>query len=265
MRICSIASGSSGNCVYIGSESTHLLIDCGVSGKKIEQGLNGIGLKPDDIDAVLVTHEHADHIKGLGVISRRYALPLYTSAKTFQAVLDTPGTGRIDEKLLHAICADRTFSIGDLQISPFRISHDAADPMGFRIRCGKKSAAVATDMGTYDSYIVEKLLGLDTILIESNHDVNMLEVGRYPYPLKQRILGDRGHLSNESAGALLNEILHDHMKHIILGHLSAENNYPALAYETVCCEVTRADTPYKAADFDIRVAKRDEPGNIIEW
>ena len=265
MRICSIASGSSGNCIYIGSDNTHILIDCGISGKRIEQGIHDIGLDVNDISAVLVTHEHTDHIKGLGVMSRRYGLNIYTSAKTYQAILRTPGIGEIDPALLGEIGADKPFQIGDLMIRPFRISHDAADPLGFRVQCGKRSTAVATDMGTFDEYTIRQLLDLDTILIESNHDVNMLEVGRYPYPLKRRILSDRGHLSNEAAGLLLNEILHDNMKHIILGHLSAENNYPALAYETVCCEVTRADTPYKAADFDIRVAKRDEPGHLIEW
>lgn len=265
MRICSIASGSSGNCIYIGSERTHILIDCGISGKRIEAGLDGIGLKASDLDAILVTHEHTDHISGLGVILRRYGLPVYATSGTFKAALKAPGIGRIDPGLHNNIRPDQTFTIGDLIIDPFHISHDAADPVGFRIGCGKKSAAIATDMGMFNDYIVQHLLNLDTILIESNHDVNMLEAGRYPYPLKQRILGEKGHLSNESAGLLLNEILHDDLKHIILGHLSAENNYPALAYETVCCEVTMADTPYKAADLDIRVAKRDEPGHPIEW
>lgn len=265
MRICSIASGSSGNCIYIGSERTHILIDCGISGKRVVQGLTDLGIDPSEIDAVLVTHEHSDHIKGLGVISRKYGLPVYTSEKTFKQTLKMPGIGEVDKDLLTAVTADKVFEIGDLQIYPFRISHDAADPLGYRVYCGKKSAAVATDMGTYDEYTIRQLLGLDTILLESNHDVNMLEVGRYPYPLKRRILSDRGHLSNVMAGNLLNEILHDEMKHIILGHLSAENNYPALAYETVCYEVTKGDNPYCAADFDISVAKRDEPGQVIEW
>ncbi len=265
MRICSIASGSSGNCIYAGSDNTHILIDCGISGKRIVQGLEDIGLKPEDIDAVLVTHEHTDHIKGLGVMSRKYGLPVYTSEKTFKAVKKTPGIGKMEEGLLHPVEADREFTIGDLVIRPFSTSHDAADPLAFRIHSGKRTFALATDMGTFDEYIIRHLLGLDVVFLESNHDVNMLEAGRYPYPLKKRILSDRGHLSNEAAATLLNEILHDDLKHIVLGHLSAENNYPALAYETVCCEVTRADTPYRAADFDIRVAKRDEPGHVIEW
>jgi len=265
MRICSIASGSSGNCIYVGSDDTHIIIDCGISGKRLVSGIQDMGLEMDDIDAVLVTHEHSDHIKGLGVISRKFGLPIYTAKKTFDAVLVSPGIGEIDASLLNEISPQKEFVIGDLNITPFSISHDAADPVGFRIGCGRKSCAVATDMGTFDSLIVSRLLNLDTVLLESNHDVNMLEAGRYPYPLKRRILSDRGHLSNEMAGHLLNEILHDDMKHIILGHLSAENNYPALAYETVCCEVTSSESPYRSSDFDIRVAKRDVPGDVIEW
>ena len=265
MRICSIASGSTGNCIYVGNGNTHLLIDCGISGKKIENGLNGIGLTSKDIDAVLVTHEHTDHVKGLGVIARKYGIPFYTCKKTKKAIFEMKELGEIDAGLFHDIEADKMFCLKDLAIEPFSISHDAADPVGFRINDGKKTMALATDMGTFDDYTVEHLKDLDTILLESNHDVRLLEVGRYPYPLKRRILSDKGHLSNELAGALLNEILHDNMKHIILGHLSAENNYPDLAYETVCCEVTRAHTPYKAADFDISVAKRDMPGNVYEW
>lgn len=265
MRICSIASGSSGNCIYVGSDDTHLLIDCGISGKRIEKGLNALGLSPKDIDAVLVTHEHADHINGLGVISRRYELPVYTTEATFKAAAGSKCVGEISGELLNAITPDRDFAVGDLKIHPFSTSHDAADPVGFRVSCGKSSMAVATDMGTFDEYTIRQLLGLDVLFLEANHDVNMLEVGRYPYPLKQRILSDKGHLSNEAAGHLLNEVLHDEVKHVFLGHLSAENNYPALAFETVCCEITRADTPYKAGDFDISVAKRDEPGMLFEW
>ncbi len=265
MRICSIASGSSGNCIYVGSDNTHIIIDCGISGKRILSGIHDLGLSVSDLSAVLVTHEHTDHVKGLGVISRRHGLPVVTTKKTFAAAQNAPGIGEIDSSLLKEIVPQKEFSIGDLKITPFSISHDAADPVGFRISDGKRSCAIATDMGTFDNTTVSNLLNLDTILLESNHDVNMLEAGRYPYPLKRRILSDLGHLSNEMAGQLLNEILHDDMKHIILGHLSAENNYPALAYETVCCEVTTSESPYRSSDFDIRVAKRDVPGDIIEW
>ena len=146
---------------------------------------------------------------------------------------------------------------------PFRIDHDAANPVAYRIQCERKSVAVATDMGHFDQYIIDHLQGLDAILLESNHDVNMLETGPYPYYLKRRILGDHGHLSNENAGRLLNYILHDNLKNILLGHLSKENNYEELAYETVKLEIEQGDHGYHSADFSIAVAKRDFMSEII--
>ena len=143
------------------------------------------------------------------------------------------------------------------------ISHDAADPVAYKIRQQEKNVAVMTDLGTYDDHIVEKLQNVDVLLLEANHDVRMLQAGAYPYPLKQRILGDKGHLSNERSGQLLGKVLHDHLKHIVLGHLSKENNYPELAYETVRLEVELGDNPYKGDDFPMFVAKRDEVSQKI--
>ena len=265
MELCSIASGSSGNCIYIGSDRTSVLIDAGISGKRIEAGLNEIDRKTEEIDAILLTHEHSDHIKGLGVLARRYGIPVYTTEGTLRAVKDMVTLGKIPEDLLHVIRADEDFEIGDLTVKPFRIYHDAADPVGYRIESGGKSAAVATDMGHYDDYIVEHLKKLDVLLLESNHDIHMLEVGRYPYYLKRRIMGDFGHLSNESAGQLLSACLHDDIRQIFLGHLSHENNYEALAYETVCAEVTMADTPYTSKDFRIAIAHRDVRSEAVEF
>lgn len=257
MNFCSITSGSSGNCIYVGSEKTSLLIDVGVSGKRIEAGLNTIDRTSKDIDGILITHEHSDHIKGLGVLARKYNIPIYATEGTIAAIKSISSLGRIDEQLYCPIEADHVFEISDLTISPFAISHDAAQPVAYRVEHGGSSVGVATDLGVYTDYTVEHLRNLDAVLIEANHDINMLQVGSYPYPLKQRILGNRGHLSNENAGRLLCEILHDRMKTIFLGHLSKENNYEELAYETVCAEVTLGDNPYRANDFPIMVAKRD--------
>ena len=145
----------------------------------------------------------------------------------------------------------------------FAISHDANEPSGYRIEQGGQSVAVATDLGIYDEYTVSKLQNLDAVLLEANHDIHMLEVGSYPYYLKQRVLGNRGHLSNELSGRLLCDILHENLKHVLLGHLSKENNYSELAYETVKMEVLLSDVPYKPGDFRMEVARRDMPSDII--
>ena len=263
MRMVSIASGSSGNCIYIGSDNTHLLVDAGISNKRIQEGLNDIGLTGSDVTGILVTHEHSDHIKGLGVLSRKYHLPIYGTKETLDEIAACKTLGTFDTGLLSPIEPDVDFQIGDLTLEPFSIHHDAANPVAYRVSHERKSVAVATDMGHYDQYVIDHLKDLDALLLEANHDVNMLETGPYPYYLKRRILGDHGHLSNENAGRLLNYILNDKLKYVLLGHLSKENNYEALAYETVRFEIDQGDTPYKAKDFPIEVAKRDEMSQII--
>lgn len=264
MRLCSIASGSSGNCIYVGSDATHLLVDAGISGKRIEEGLGSLNLSARDLDGILVTHEHIDHIGGLGVISRRYGIPIYATSGTIEEMKRCKSLGKVDEDLFCPIKADEKFCIKDLTVDPMRISHDAAQPVAYRIRYGEKKVGIATDLGVFNDYTVECLKGMDAVLLEANHDVNMLQVGPYPYYLKQRILGDRGHLSNENCGRLLSRILHDKLQTILLGHLSHENNLPELAYETVRVEVTLGDNPYKADDFPIQVAKRSEVSPIIQ-
>ncbi len=263
MELCSIASGSSGNCICVGSDNCHVLIDAGISGKRIEQGLNSIDLKTADMQGILITHEHIDHISGVGVLARKYGIPMYATEGTIDAVLNTKSVGKIDESLFQCITPGVDFTIGDLTIEPIHISHDAADPVAYKVKQEGKSAAVMTDLGTYDDNIIEKLKNLDVLLLEANHDVRMLQAGSYPYQLKRRILGDRGHLSNELSGQLLSELLHDDFKAIFLGHLSKENNYPELAYETVRLEVTLGDNPYKGEDFPIYVAKRDSVSEKI--
>ncbi len=263
MKLYSIASGSSGNCIYVGSETTHLLIDAGVSGKCIEAGLNGIGLKTAEMAGILVTHEHVDHIKALGVLARRYGLPMYATPGTVDFICSRQAIGKVDESLFRKIQPNVPFALGDLTITPLATSHDAAEPVSYVLRRGEKSAAVLTDLGMWDDNLVAKLQGLDVLLLEANHDVRMLQVGAYPYYLKQRILGEKGHLSNESAGQLLGRLLHDGFQKVLLGHLSKENNYPQLAYESVKMEITMGDNPYKGTDFPMEVARRDAPSALI--
>lgn len=263
MRLCSIASGSSGNCIYVGTDATHLLVDTGVSRKKTEEGLNALGLSLADIDGILITHEHADHINGLGVVTRKREIPIYATRGTIEQIKAASSLGEIPVELFQEIREDEAFIIKDIQVSPMQISHDAAQPVAYRFRHDKKSIGVVTDLGLYNDYTVECLKGLDALLLEANHDVRMLETGPYPYYLKQRIMGNKGHLSNELSGRLLARLLHDQLKAVVLGHLSKENNLAELAYETVRVEITMADNEFKGNDFPLSVAKRSEISETI--
>jgi len=264
MDIFSIGSGSSGNSICVGGDNSHILIDAGLSGKRIREGLNGKDLKPEELSGILITHEHADHVSGLGVMARRYGLPIYGTAGTIRAIRRNSSLGEIDDSLFHVVERDVDFAVGDLTVHPIHVSHDAADPVAYICTDGRKKIGVITDLGKYDDYTIGNLQDLSVIFLEANHDVNMLQVGPYPYPLKQRILSDSGHLSNETSGDLLGCILNDYVEHIFLGHLSAQNNYPELAYETVRQEVTLGENPYKASDFNITVARRNEPSERVE-
>ena len=263
MELCSIASGSSGNCICVGTDSSHVLVDAGISGKRIENGLNSIGLKTCEMEGILVTHEHMDHIAGLGVLARRYGLPIYGTKGTLDAVASSGTVGKIDPELFHAIVPEEEFEIGDMLVHPISVSHDAADPVAYILKKENKKIGVITDLGMYDESLIAKLQDMDVLLLEANHDVHMLQTGKYPYPLKQRILSDRGHLSNELSGQLLGRLLHDKFQAVLLGHLSQENNYEKLAYETVRLEVTMGENPYKGDDFPIYIASRREVSQVI--
>ena len=265
MELFSIASGSSGNCICVGNDDNHIMIDAGISGKAVEGGMNQMGFTTSDMDAILVTHEHADHIKGLGVVMRKYGLPVYATEKTIDAMIYGNMIGKVDTSLFRPIHAGDEFDIGSLHLKAMHISHDAADPVAYIFNDDKSRGAVVTDLGIYDGRTISELQGLDAILLEANHDIRMLELGPYPYPLKQRILSDHGHLSNELSGQLLCEILHDDLKHVLLGHLSGENNYPRLAYQAVVAEITLGDNPYKGSDFHIEVAPRGDISPRLEF
>ncbi len=255
MKLTSIASGSSGNCIYVGSDEANILVDAGISGKKIENGLKELSVEPKSLDGILVTHEHMDHVAGLGVMARRYHLPLYMTEKTAQAVCNIKSVGKIDHELFQVITPDCPFRIRDITIDATSIWHDAADPVCYTMESGGVRASIATDMGNYHEGIVEKLKGSDILFIEANHDINMLQVGPYPYYLKRRILSNRGHLSNERSGQLLCDIMTENTREVFLGHLSKDNNYSELAYETV--RISLLENGMVPEEFHMQVAKRD--------
>ena len=265
MKLASISSSSRGNCIFVGNKNTSVLVDAGISKKKIEEGLELLGKTPESLDGIVVTHEHSDHIRGLGVFLRKYPTPVYATEKTIEYMFENDLLGTVDTDLFYVVKPENKFSIKDIDIRPLKISHDAVDPVCYRLMSDNKSCAVVTDLGEYDERLIGQLQNLNAILAESNHDLGMLQTGPYPYHLKQRIWGAKGHLSNESCGRFLNEILGDNLSHIILGHLSGDNNYPELAFEAVRNEINFADHDFYADDFNIKVASRIEPSCLVEF
>ncbi len=234
LSVCVLASGSKGNAIYISDGACSILVDAGLSGKAIELRMRERDLDPTTLTAVLVTHEHSDHIQGVGVLSRRYNLPVYIARNTLKAA---PQLGKLHE-VNHFECG-QGFSIGKLSIHPFSTSHDAADPAGFTFQQNGTKIGVATDLGIATAMVKEHLKACALLVLEANHDPDMLINGPYPWPLKQRIKGRSGHLSNQDSRVLLNEIQHDQLKHVVLAHLSETNNTPETAYQTVGEGITK--------------------------
>ena len=227
--LCPLASGSKGNAIYISDGRTAILIDAGLSGIEIQRRLQHRGLAAADIDAIVVSHEHSDHIKGVGILARKLNIPVYITEKTHRAAASS--LGKIKEAE-HFACG-RAFQINDLIIHPFSTSHDAEDPAGFTVSRNGIKMGIATDLGIATRMVKEHLKGSSLVIIEANHDVTMLETGPYPWPLKQRIKSRLGHLSNMDSRELIAEIKHPNLKHVILGHLSDTNNTPEKAVRDV--------------------------------
>ena len=260
MYFCPLYSGSSGNVLFCQWGGTRLLIDAGKSGSCIETALRAIGVDIRTIDGVLITHEHSDHIAGAGVAARKYGLPLYATAGTWQAMIEK--IGRIPAELRHEIQADKPFWLGDIGVDPFPIPHDAADPVGYRLYGGRLSVSTATDLGHFSNQVFDRIKGSDLVLLESNHDPDMLRANpHYNAALKRRILGDRGHLSNESCSQALIRLIAAGTGSIILGHLSGENNTPELA-ESVSAGAMEREGIRPGTDVSLQVALRDRPGAV---
>lgn len=261
MIFCSLYSGSSGNSIFVSSGNAKILIDAGMSGKSIEQALNSIGETTSSIDAIFVTHEHSDHTKGVGILSRKYDIPVYANSKTWESM--TSSLGKIKEHNMKII-DNNHISVKDMDIVSYDIPHDAVSPSGYALHSGGKKACIATDLGHFSPTVKAQLQDADLILLESNHDIEMLKFGPYPYYLKKRILSDVGHLSNEACGNAILELLGNKHKNIILGHLSKTNNYPDLAYQTVVNILNDKNVELNK-EVTISMAKRDMPSNFIEF
>ena len=254
LTFCTLFSGSSGNAVYLGGEDGALLIDCGMSGKQILEALEAAGLTPASLRAILVTHEHSDHVRGVGVMSRRLDVPIYATEGTWsgmeQAVGPVPSKNRV------TITAGESFFACGMEAAAFSIPHDANDPVGYRFFCKQHSVAVATDLGHFSDSVCDAISGAEVILLESNHDPDLLQQNpHYPERLKSRILGKKGHLSNDAGACAAVRLVRSGAKHLLLGHLSSENNTPDMAYRTTHSALTEAGVRV-GKDVTLNIAAR---------
>ncbi|MBQ3668204.1 MAG: MBL fold metallo-hydrolase [Clostridia bacterium] len=247
-------SGSSGNCTYVGTEDEGVIVDCGVSAMATLEQLKAAKIDPAAVKAVLVTHEHTDHVSGVGVLSRRLGgVPIYATRGTWDG--SGKRLGKLAPEQIRYIDNDSDFFIGDLNITAFTTPHDCLDPCGFVFEKGGVKAAVATDMGYINKTWLEAVGGSDLVLLEADYDTDMLMAGSYPYDLKRRILGRKGHLSNEDAGSAAAHLIKSGAREIILGHLSKNNNFPELALKT--CENMLLDEGIRPGrDMELHVAAR---------
>lgn len=253
-RICPLFSGSSGNSYYIGTARDGILVDVGRSAKQIDGMLDTCGIDGKAIHAIFITHEHSDHVSGLRVFASRHRIPVYTSAGTMAAL---EKAGCVNEKIEAGVIGAGGMACAGMQVTPFPIPHDSAECVGYRIETpdGRK-IALSTDLGCLTDTVKENLSGADTVILESNHDVGMLQNGPYPYHLKRRILSDTGHLSNAVCASELDSLVRSGSTRFILAHLSHENNTPELAFQTTLCALKMSGMR-QGRDFELFVAPRE--------
>ena len=261
-RFCSLFSGSSGNCTYISAGDSGILIDAGVSAKRIREALAARDIDPASIRGIFVTHEHSDHIGGVRVLANQYGCPVYASKGTL-AGMDKANA--LPSGQLFALGAGESVAVGDLQITAFATPHDTPESTGYAVETADGTRlAVATDMGELLPAVFDILCGCDVVLLESNHDVKMLRAGPYPPFLQDRILSNRGHLSNAACATALPALVNAGVSQILLGHLSEKNNTPTLAYDTSVTALAEAGITV-GRDVRLSVAKRanDEPVSLV--
>lgn len=261
MWFCSLFSGSSGNCIYVGTERSNILIDAGLSGKSIVNSLKEIGISPNSIDALLITHEHSDHIRGAGIISRMFNIPIYANNNTWGFMRES--IGPVKEENIRVIENGGVFSVGDIEVRSFKTPHDAVDSVGYSFFNKNIKVSIATDIGHVSDVVYDNIKDSNLLLLESNHDVEMLKFGPYPYILKRRILSDIGHLSNNDAGKAIVKLLNEKCMTVVLGHLSQQNNYPELAYKTVQC-ILEENGINIGSDLKLDMANRQSVSSFYE-
>lgn len=249
--LCPLASGSKGNAIFVSTPDTAVLVDAGLSGIEIQRRMAAVGRAPEELKAIIITHEHTDHVKGAGVLSRRFNIPVYVTVDTFNAC---KGLGKIDQVKFFECGA--SFDIGSLVINPFAVSHDACDPAGLTLQHQGKKIGIATDLGVVTHLVRNHLSFANALYIEANHDPEMLMTGPYPWYLKQRIQSRTGHLSNQDARDLVAQLSHKDLEHVVLAHLSEENNCP----EKASTEMSKNIDPLFTT---LHVAGPDKPGEMI--
>lgn len=257
LRVCVLASGSSGNCLYIGNQKTHLLIDAGISAKVATERLLSVNVDPQQIDAVCVTHEHEDHKASLGVFQRRFQASLYGNAGTIEVLERSPKTAGL---AWNVFVTGHSFPIGDLSVEPFRVPHDCYDPVGFVVSDGLTKVGVVTDLGMPTELVRQRLRGCSVLILETNHDEAMLRDSNRSWPLKQRIASRQGHLSNVKAAELLCDVVTPSLHSVYLAHMSQDCNRPSLAEFTVAEALRRRGIKH----VSLLMTYRDRASDVVE-
>ncbi|HHU63290.1 MAG TPA: MBL fold metallo-hydrolase [Clostridiales bacterium] len=261
LKICPLFSGSSGNATYIASKATSILVDAGLSGRRIQQACCCIDVDIRSIDAILISHEHRDHIMGAGILSRRYDIPIYATALTWEAMVDE--LGPVADKNIKIMDINTEFEIKDMVVKSYPTPHDAVQPVGFCFFAHGKKISITTDLGHTNDEVIKTIEDSDLVMLEANHDVEMLKAGPYPWHLKRRILSENGHLSNGDAGKTISKLMKGNLQRVILAHMSKENNFPELAYQTIC-NILAQHGIVPGKDIQIGLANRDRHSGIYE-
>ena len=262
-RFCPLFSSSKGNSLFLSGGSTSLLVDAGVSARRLFQAMNARGFQPENLAGILITHEHSDHIAGLETLLKKIKIPVYAAAETLEWLC---GAGKIPPGTTLVECATgQDFTVGDIAVTAFDTPHDAVHSLGFRfVMPDQRKIGIATDLGHITGTVEHHLTGCDLILLESNYDKSMLEVSPYPYILKRRIKGERGHLSNDDCSAELARLVKSGSTYFILGHLSEQNNMPEIASQTTRLRLA-ADSLRERLDYILQVAPAREPGEVLTF